>query len=124
MSHPPDDPRLLGPWGEKEAVRYLTGRGYEILERGFRMFRGEIDIIARQADTIVFVEVKARAGSEFGSPFESVTRAKQNQLRKIARGYLMRRGLLEEHTACRFDVLSLTRLGGKRFDLTHYENAF
>lgn len=88
------------------------------------MFRGEIDIIARKEETLVFIEVKTRSGSDFGSPDESVTRAKQLQVRKIARGYLLKHGLAEEKTACRFDVISLLWLGGKRFRLAHHRNAF
>ncbi len=88
------------------------------------MFRGEIDIIARRDETLVFFEVKTRSGDEFGFPVESVTAAKQRQVRKIALGYLLKHGLAEEKTACRFDVLSVICLGESRFRLTHYENAF
>lgn len=119
-----DDPQNLGRTGEEESARYLTGQGYSILERRFRLFRGEIDIIALKDDTIVFVEVKTRARTDFGWPDESVTRTKRNQVRRIARGYLLQRGLVEERTACRFDVLAVVWRGGSRFDLTHYENAF
>jgi putative endonuclease len=99
-------------------------RGFTVLERGFRLFRGEIDIIALDEDTLVFIEVKTRARTDFGFPDASVTRKKQSQIRKIALGYLLRRGLPEEKTACRFDVLSLVWLGGARFRLVHYEDAF
>ena len=83
----------LGRSGEEAAVRYLEKRRYTIVERGFRMLRGEIDIIARDGPTIVFVEVKTRRGLGFGPPAASVTPAKQRQIRRIAQAYLARRGL-------------------------------
>jgi len=88
------------------------------------MFRGEIDIIARKEGMLVFVEVKTRSGAVFGFPDEFVTRPKQRQVRKIARGYLLKHGLAEEKTACRFDVISLLWLGGRRFRLAHHRDAF
>lgn len=120
----PDNRRVLGRLGEEESVRYLTSRSYTVLERGFRRFRGEIDIIALRDDTLVFIEVKTRTRTDFGLPDASVTRSKQRQIRKIALGYLMERGLAEEKTACRFDVLSLVWQGDGLFRLVHYENAF
>lgn len=120
----PEDRRTLGRRGEEAAARYLTARGYAVLERGFRMFRGEIDIIAAQGETLVFCEVRTRTRDDFGLPGESVTRAKQSQVRKVARGYLLRRGLVEDRTACRFDVLALRSLSGDRFEVAHFENAF
>jgi putative endonuclease len=120
----PDGRRTLGRRGEEEAVRYLAGKGYVILDRGFRMFRGEIDIIARQGETLVFVEVKTRRGTEFGFPDESVNLPKQQQVRKIARGYLMKKHLPESATPCRFDILSLVWAEGQGLAITHLENAF
>jgi len=116
--------RVLGRRGEDEAVRYLKARGYRILARGFRMLRGEVDIIARQGETIVFVEVRTRRRTEFGSPLESVTGPKQDQVRKIALAFLQKNGLSEERTACRFDVLSVVWSEGRGAALTHVENAF
>ena len=119
-----DGRRALGRRGEEEAVRYLKGRGYQILARGFRKLRGEIDIIARLGETVVFVEVRARGRTEFGLPLESIKRPKQNQVRKIALAYLQKHRLPEEQTACRFDVLSIVWLEGRAPTITHIENAF
>jgi putative endonuclease len=120
----PDSPRALGRRGEEVAVRYLSAKGYSILERGFRTFRGEIDIIARQGETLVFVEVKTRRSTEFGFPDESVNLSKQNQVRKIAQGYLLKKHLPENATPCRFDILSVVWAGGRGLAITHLENAF
>jgi len=119
-----DGRRALGIRSEDEAVRYLQGRGYQILARGFRMHRGEIDIIARHGPTIVFVEVRARARTEFGLPLESVKWPKQNQVRKVAQAYLQKHRLPEDRTACRFDVLSVVWSEGRVPALTHIQNAF
>jgi len=112
----------LGRSGEDIACRYLQGQGFEILERGFRLFRGEIDIVAREGATLVFVEVKARADESHGRPEEAVTPAKQRQIRRIARGYLM------THPApdvdCRFDVIAILFRGPDDFRLEHFVDAF
>ena len=120
----PDGRLELGLRGEEEAVRYLAAKGYRILDRGFRMFGGEIDIIARQGETLVFVEVKTRRSTEFGVPDESVNLSKQNQVRKIAQGYLLKKQLPESATPCRFDILSVVWAEGRGLAITHLENAF
>ena len=119
-----DGRRALGRRGEEEAVRYLRSRGYHILARGFRISRGEVDIIARQGETIVFVEVRTRGRTKFGLPLESVREPKQKQVRKIALAYLHRNRLPEERTACRFDILSVVWGEGRAPAFTHIENAF
>lgn len=85
------------------------------------MFRGEIDIIAYDRKTLVFVEVKTRRSREFGLPEESVTPAKQRQIRKIAQGFLAKNRLT--NTECRFDVISL-ELDGEGYSVRHIKNAF
>lgn len=117
-----DDARALGRLGEEMALEYFRRKGYRIVERGFRLFRGEIDIIAYDGPTLVFIEVKTRGTTEFGLPEEAVTPAKQSQIRKIARGFLVERGLGEPD--CRFDVLALLVPEEGAPVLTHYENAF
>jgi putative endonuclease len=115
-------PQDLGRAGEEIACRHLAGKGYEIVARGFRMFRGEIDIVARDGGTLVFVEVKTRADESFGRPEEAVTPAKQRQLRKIAQGYLV------AHPApgvdCRFDVVAILLRGPDDCRLEHFVDAF
>ena len=113
---------VLGKMGEEIAVDHLQKKGYRIVERGFRLFRGELDIIAYDGTTLVFVEVKTRAGTEFGLPEEAVTPAKQKQIKRIAQGYLIERGLGDPD--CRFDVLSILIKGDDGQVITHFEDAF
>lgn len=114
--------QALGRSGEEIACRHLQGKKYEIIARGFRMFRGEIDIIARDRETLVFVEVKARADESHGRPEESVTPGKQRQIRRIAQGYLL------EHpapgVACRFDVIAILFRGPDDCRIEHFIDAF
>ena len=112
----------LGRRGEEAAVRYLEKKGYKIAGRGFRLLRGEIDILAYDRATLVFVEVKTRTSQAFGSPEESVTPAKQTQIRKIAQGYLSKHHL--DHVNCRFDVLSVMMGNDRQATIRHFENAF
>ena len=97
--------KKLGARGEQIAINYLQNRGYRILERNYRNRLGEIDIIARQGRDLVFIEVKTRSDNHFGSPFDSVTAAKQRQLSKVALEYLSKHNWLD-HPA-RFDVVSV-----------------
>jgi len=116
------DRLTLGKAGEDAAARFLRKKGLKILERGFRLFRGEIDIIAMDRKTLVFVEVKTRTGETYGYPEESVTYAKQIQLRKIAEGYLQKKHLGDY--PCRFDAVSVLIEGQGRPLIRHIENAF
>ena len=115
-------PHELGKAGEEAALRYLKKKRYKILVRGFRLFRGEIDIIARDKNVLVFVEVKTRSRTEFGFPEEAITPAKQKQIRKIAEGFLIKNNL--EDVECRFDVLSLIKDEKTGFEIHHIKNAF
>jgi len=84
----PDVRRALGQLGEDMAARHLQQLGYVILERNYRCREGEVDIIARDGERLVFVEVRARRGTAFGTPKESVTARKQARLVMLARNYL------------------------------------
>jgi putative endonuclease len=95
----------LGIDGEDIACAALVARGYAVIERNYRTRHGEIDIIARHQEYLVFVEVKARRGGDFGDPSEAVTLRKQQRLVWMATDYLARRGLGEP--ACRFDVVGV-----------------
>ena len=117
----------LGAKGEEIAVRYLKRRGYRILERNYRSRLGEIDIIAEHGAHLVFVEVKTRSDTLFGSPFESVTVHKQRQLSKVALEYLSKQGCHDR--PARFDVVGVQlqkvnaiRLQDARIELM--QNAF
>lgn len=112
----------LGRRGEEFAVEYLKNKKYQILKTGFRFHRGEIDIIAYDKDTLVFVEVKTRRDYHFGSPEEAVTPLKQEQLRRIAQGYLTVNHL--EDTPCRFDVLALVIDKSQDIKIKHFIDAF
>jgi putative endonuclease len=114
--------RALGRAGEDLACAHLERRGYEILARGFSLFRGEIDIVARDGETLVFVEVKARADASHGRPEESVTPAKQRQIRRIAQGYLVTHPA--PGVACRFDVIAILYHGPDDYRLEHFVDAF
>jgi len=96
----------LGKAGEDLACRELGRLGYAILARRYRTRYGEIDIVARDGRTIVFVEVKARTGSRFGAPAEAVTLDKQARIAAMARDFLSRRDLVD--VPCRFDVVAIT----------------
>jgi len=110
--------RQTGTSYEIKAEEYLLQKGYKILERNFRNRSGEIDIIAKDGEYFCFVEVKYRTTNDYGSPFEAVHVRKQNQIRKVAKYYLMK-NKLSEWTPCRFDVIGFV---GE--EMTHIENAF
>lgn len=114
--------RALGRAGEDIACDYLERNKYTIVARGFRLFRGEIDIIARDGETLVFVEVKARADESLGRPEEAVTPAKQRQIRRIARGYVSDNPPGE--VDCRFDVIAILFDGAGGHRLEHFIDAF
>ena len=101
----------FGKIGEDLACRELERRGYAILARRYRRRGGELDIIARDGGTVVFVEVKARDSREFGDGSEAVTRLKRRRMVAIALDYLGRHRLTER--ACRFDVVSILMSNGE-----------
>jgi putative endonuclease len=118
-SRPP--PSQLGTDGERTAADYLRERGYHILERNFRCRAGEVDLIALDGATLVFVEVKLRRSLARGSPVEGVTPLKQIRVRKAAQLYLAYSGRLFHRI--RFDVISIMK-SGKNTDITHLKAAF
>ncbi len=95
----------LGKKGEDIAVAQLKKLGYKIIVRNYRGRLGEIDIIARDKDTLAFIEVKTRKTEEFGNPKEEVTRRKRHQISKVALEYLKRNGL--SSVKARFDVVAI-----------------
>jgi len=105
----------LGQRGEGIALSFLITKGYSIIERNYKTPMGEIDIIARDNETLVFVEVKTRESIEFGLPFESVDRRKRRKIAGVALSYLKR---FDDLPPCRFDVLSIYfRNGNPEFEL-------
>ena len=111
----------LGIQGENLAVRALQERGYAILARRYRRRMGEIDIVARDGKTMVFVEVKAREGRGFGDAAEAVTVSKRRRIAALATDYLARHRLSEH--PCRFDVVSIHVESGVPI-LELYQGAF
>jgi putative endonuclease len=87
----PDRRKATGARGEAVAARYLREQGYAVVEQNWRCARGEIDIVAREGATLVFVEVRTRTSSTTGNAEESVTPAKQRRLCELATTYLLRR---------------------------------
>ncbi len=94
----------LGEKGEELAIKLLKKKGYKLIERNYKTPMGEIDIIAKDGETLVFIEVKTRESLNFGQPFEAVTHLKKRKIAKVALSYLKR---FKETPACRFDVLSI-----------------
>ncbi|WP_020409298.1 YraN family protein [Hahella ganghwensis] len=92
----------LGQSVEKQAARYLRQKGLAIVRQNYRCKGGEIDIIAREKETLVFVEVRHRKSNRFGTPAETVTHRKQQRIILAARNYLL---TLKNQPACRFDVI-------------------
>lgn len=97
--------RELGAIGEQAAVALLRRRGYRIRERNVRCPMGELDLVAEEGGTLVFLEVKARSTSEYGEPFEAITPSKQRRLQRLATYYLATRRLLDR--PCRFDAVAV-----------------
>ena len=103
--------RDIGALGEKIAAEYLTGLGYRIRERNFRLREGEIDIIAEKDDFLVFIEVRTRTSNSYGTPEESVTTQKKERLIALAEAYIEDREDLP--SSWRIDVVAI-ELGPKR----------
>ena len=98
--------RSIGTEYEELAQKYLVSQGYEIVETNFRNRRGEIDIIAKDAEYLCFIEVKYRKDRRCGDPLEAVDYRKQKNIVQTALYYMMKNGL-NEWTPCRFDVVSV-----------------
>ena len=117
-----DHRQSLGKLGENLACAALTQRGYAIIATRYRTKLGEIDIVARDGDTTVFVEVKARAGDEFGGAAAAVTPWKQRKVALMAMDYLGRHRL--EDQPCRFDVVTVDVFDGRPPKIEIYQHAF
>jgi putative endonuclease len=110
-----------GDRGEDRAAAFLRKEGYRILERNYRCPLGEMDIIAREGKTIVFVELKTRSSDRFGPPQAAIGLQKQRRMKAIALYYLKAQGWLG--VPARFDVAAVNLHEGRE-TLTHYKNAF
>jgi len=112
--------KLLGRTGEDLAAKHLAGRGYAILERNYRAPYGEIDLIALDSGTVVFVEVKTRTTDAYGAPELAVNQRKQERMVKAALGYLKHKKL--HQMPCRFDVVAISGADSGTVELI--QNAF
>lgn len=113
--------KRIGDRGEEIALRYLLRKGYSLVERNYRTRYGELDLILRHENTLVFVEVKLRRGKTFGDPLEAVTERKQATIRAIAEQYLAEKE--PEFEEARFDVVGILAGRGSH-GIEHIEDAF
>jgi putative endonuclease len=111
----------LGKKGEDLALRFLKKNGYRIFERNYVCKMGEVDIIAKEKDTLAFIEVKTRTSTTFGPPQLAVNSAKQMQLSKVALYFLKEKGL--EDVKARFDVVAIL-LGPRGEEIELIKDAF
>ena len=109
-----------GKTGEKIAVKFLQSKAYDILETNWRTGHKEIDIIAKQNENIIFIEVKTRKSEYYEKPYEAVTRKKQELLIDAAEVYLEKNNL---DVDIRFDIISILLINNKT-KIEHIENAF
>lgn len=107
----------IGKEKERQAVEFLKNKGYLILNRNFRTRFGEVDIVAKDGDTVVFVEVRSKRCVDLGSPEESIGIKKREKLGKVALQFLA--GYTDEYSAVRFDVIAV--VGD---EIRHIKNAF
>ena len=117
-----DGRRRLGAFGERLAAAHLEAKGYRIRARNYRCREGEIDIVAQDGDTLVFVEVRTRRGDALGGPAESVTATKEARLVTAATSYVQ--ALAQPPADQRIDVVAIQlSLGGRLLSIDHIEGA-
>lgn len=109
--------KLLGRVGEEQAVKFLKKQGYAVLERNYKNAFGEIDVIAKDGEYTVFIEVKTRSGDGFGAPSEAVDRRKRQKYGRIAAAYLNFKNAAD--APCRFDVIEI-----QEGQINHIKDAF
>lgn len=117
------DRKLLGRWGERRCERFLTRKGLKKLARNFSCKTGEIDLVMVDTDgSIVFVEVRTKAGESFGPPESTITPAKKTRLFRTARYFLAANNI--DNRPYRFDVVTIVLGQTGRPKIKHYKNAF
>ena len=110
----------MGDIGEAYALTYLKKKGYEIVQTNYRYLRGEVDIICKDEDEYVFVEVKTRQTAAIGEPWRAVTKSKQRQIIRCAHNFIIQRNL---DVNSRFDIVSIVHNSAGTF-LEHIDHAF
>lgn len=116
------DSDKLGKFGEDLACKLVRDKGFEIIERNYCYKKGEIDIIAKDKEYLVFIEVKTRRNLEYGDPEYGVTKNKMKQIQKIAAAYLYEKEIND--VDIRFDVIAILAEGNNNPVINHIENAF
>lgn len=111
----------VGKYGEERATEFLRKIGYEIIERNWRGSGGEIDIVARDRDCLVFAEVKTRTRTGFGHPFEAITTRKVQTMRKLVAQWCQTSG--QSFSKVRLDAISVLIVGG-RVNIEHLKQLF
>ena len=112
---------ILGKRGEELAVSFLEKKGYQILETNWRFGRAELDIIAKDGEILVFVEVKTRNNNHFGAPEIAVDQKKEDAMASAGAAYMR---AIHHDWEVRFDIISILYSNEKDFHITHFEDAF
>jgi len=111
-----------GKIGESIAEEYLTGKGFQIINKNWRYSRqGEIDLVAKDKDTLVFIEVKARSNINFGYPIEAINSQKMNKIRTLA-GFYLNENKNIKFKKLRFDAVSV--ILGENPEIKHYKDIY
>ncbi len=118
-----DSRRQIGNNGEDIALVFLVEKGYELVQRNYRVRSGELDLVMRDGDCLVFVEVRCKTRIAHGTPLETVNFAKRRQIERTARHYL-HRYKIDESVHCRFDVIGIVMPANSPPVIEHIENAF
>lgn len=113
--------QTIGKLGEDTACDFLMAKGYSILERNWRFSKAEIDIIAKDGDVLVFVEVKSKSYTHYGDPEESISAYKENLIIDAAHQFMIKVG---HEWEIRFDIISIVFDKSKNPSLSHYKDAF
>ena len=111
----------LGNKGEELAAQFLNLKGYEIVERNWRYGKAEIDIIAKQFEKLIFIEVKTRSNDYFSKPEESVNRRKRELLSRAAGAYILEQN---HDWLIRYDIISIVLRTDGTYSISHHEDAF
>ena len=114
--------QIVGSSGEKLAYRYLKSLGYRVMESNFQTALGEIDLVAYQDQTLIFVEVKTRRSKKWGTPFMAVTATKQKKIIQVALEYIQVKK--PRYDDLRFDIISIVWLPEKEPHMEHFPGAF
>lgn len=114
--------KKIGVEGEKLAVNFLKQNNYDVLNVNYRCRYGEIDIVARQGNILIFVEVKTRSSLKFGMGREAVNYNKQKKIRKAAMSFINEKRIY--FSEIRFDVIDILIKKPRFFEITHIKNAF